>query len=247
MAHEYQEVGVVSGLDRFPVKSMAGENIEQTHVGWHGLDGDRRFAFLQSENKSGFPYLTPREHPKLVLYQPYFVNPSDICISPIRVKTPDGRDLPVDSQELLEQLSHESGRKIQLLQLWSGTFDTMDVSLITVTSQKSLEEMVGFDLDARRFRSNITVEALASNKRPFPEDKWVGCLLKFGDRDDSARIRIKRKDVRCMVVNLDPESAKQNPAVLKKIVAERKNQLGVYGTTERPGTIEVGDTVVLAK
>ena len=44
MAHEYQEAGVVSAVNRFPVKSMAGEDIEQTHVGWHGLDGDRRFA-----------------------------------------------------------------------------------------------------------------------------------------------------------------------------------------------------------
>jgi hypothetical protein len=41
--------------------------------------------------------------------------------------------------------------------------------------------------------------------------------------------------------------ADQNPAVLKEIVAKRKNQLGVYGTTERPGTIEVGDTVLIAK
>ncbi len=247
MAHEYQEVGSVLTLSRFPVKSMAGERIDETRVGWHGLDGDRRFAFLQSQNSSGFPWFTAREYPRLILYQPYFVNPSDVRNSPIGVKTPDGLDLPVDGSELVDQLQRESHRSIQLIQVWSGIFDAMDISLITKTTEESLEGMLGCELDSRRFRSNITIEPLVENKRPFPEDKWVGCLLKFGDRDDSARIRVNRKDVRCMVVNVDPNSAHQNPAVLKEIVAKRKNQLGVYATTERPGTIKIGDSVFIVK
>ena len=50
-----------------------------------------------------------------------------------------------------------------------------------------------------------------------------------------------------MVVNLDSASGKQNPAVLKQIVQTRKNQLGVYGTTERPGMARVGDVIRLLK
>ena len=36
--------GRVAGLWRYPVKSMAGERLEQTELGWHGLPGDRRYA-----------------------------------------------------------------------------------------------------------------------------------------------------------------------------------------------------------
>jgi hypothetical protein len=50
-----------------------------------------------------------------------------------------------------------------------------------------------------------------------------------------------------MVVNLDPSTARQNPEILKEVVKNRKNFLGTYGGTERPGTIEVGDKIFLVK
>ncbi len=243
MSRQYEEVGTVKELMRFLVKSMTGERIDESRIGWHGLDCDRRFALLKSQDKSGFPWFTSRDHPSLVLYQPYLVDPTNARESAVRVKTPDGQDFAIDSPELLEELRRKSGKPIQAVQLWSGAFDAMDISLISVESSKSLDAMVGNKLDRRRFRSNIVIETTPYLTREFPEEKFVGGLLKFGDRDDSATIRIKRKDVRCMVVNIDPETAKQDPAVLKQIVAQRKNQLGVYGTTERPGTIKVGDVI----
>ncbi len=247
MSRQYEEVGVVRDLTRFPVKSMSGEAIKETRTGWHGLDGDRRLALLNPDDKSGFPWITSRDYPPLVRYQPYFVDPLNIRESAVRVKTPDGLDLPIDSPELLDELRRESRKPIQLIQLWSGAFDAMDISMISIESIKSLEAMVGNDLDRRRFRSNVTIETTPYVTREFPEDKFVGGLLKFGDREDSATIRVKRKDVRCMVVNINPDTAKQEPAVLKEIVTQRKNQLGVYGTTERPGTIKVGDVIRWSK
>jgi hypothetical protein len=67
------------------------------------------------------------------------------------------------------------------------------------------------------------------------------------DTGDRARIRVNRKDKRCMVINLDVDTAKQNPEVLKVAVNARKNLAGVYGTTERPALLEVGDAVWLEK
>ena len=247
MTRQYEDVGIVRGLRRFPVKSMAGEEIEETRVGWHGLEKDRQFALLTPHDKSGFPWLTSRDFPGLVRYQPSFVDPNNVRESAVRVRTPGGGDLPIDSPDLLDELQRDCGQPIQLIQLWSGVFDAMDISLISVESIKAIEALVGHELGQPRFRSNITIETTPYITRDFPEDKLVGGLLKFGDRDDSATIRVKRKDVRCMVVNIDPLTAKQDPAVLKQIVAQRKNQLGVYGTTERPGTIKVGDVLRFCK
>jgi len=134
-----------------------------------------------------------------------------------------------------------------LLQNWSGIFDAMDVSIMSIESRKSLESIVGSELDSRRFRANITIETLPYVTRDFPEDKFIGCLLKFGEHSDSARVRVKRKDIRCMVVNINPSTAKQDPIVLKKIVSERRNLVGVYGTVERPGIIKVGDSIFISK
>ena len=40
-------VGRVAGLWRYPVKSMAAERLENVEVSWHGLAGDRRWAFIR--------------------------------------------------------------------------------------------------------------------------------------------------------------------------------------------------------
>src|SRR5438552_3568421 len=39
------ELGRVREIVRYPVKSMAGVPAESAFLGWHGLEGDRRFAF----------------------------------------------------------------------------------------------------------------------------------------------------------------------------------------------------------
>ena len=40
-------VGRVAALWRYPVKSMAAEGLEEVEVSWHGLAGDRRWAFVR--------------------------------------------------------------------------------------------------------------------------------------------------------------------------------------------------------
>ncbi len=39
-------VGRVAALRRYPVKSMAAEELDAVEVSWHGLAGDRRWAFV---------------------------------------------------------------------------------------------------------------------------------------------------------------------------------------------------------
>lgn len=245
MAKEYKEVATVKDLCRYPVKSMAGERLEEIRVGWHGLNGDRRYAFTRVDNKSGFPWLTPRQFPRLVLYSAYFLNPNDVDNSQVVVRTPESRELALEAEELRSEIEDACKHKIRLMQLWRGTYDSMDISLIGQASIKAISERVGFELEMQRFRPNLLVETF--EEKPHQEDRWVGELLVFGDRENSARIRINRKDLRCMVVNLDLKTAQQHPAILKAIVESRKNYLGIYGTTERPGTIRVGDIIRMVK
>ena len=172
MAHQYEEVGRVRGLSRFPFKSMSGEAIQESRIGWHGIEGDRRFAILKSTDKSGFPWFTCRDYPPLVQYRASYVDPGNLRDSAIQVKTPAGHDLPAGSPELLEELQQHSKTPLQLIQLWSGVFDAMDISVISVESIKSVEVMVGGKLDERRFRSNITIETTPFLTREFPEEKF---------------------------------------------------------------------------
>ncbi len=89
-------LGRVVGLWRYPVKAMAGEVLSQVHVGWHGLAGDRRWAFIRDGmTSSGFPWLTLRECPAMSRYQPRLLDASIPDRSPAQILTPDGDTLDV--------------------------------------------------------------------------------------------------------------------------------------------------------
>src|SRR5260370_4442887 len=38
------ELGHISAIFRYPIKSMAGERLDSAKIGWHGIEGDRRLA-----------------------------------------------------------------------------------------------------------------------------------------------------------------------------------------------------------
>src|SRR4051794_26808062 len=95
------QVGIVKELNLYPVKSMDGHTVEAAFLNWHGLDGDRKYAFVQDGNTSNFPWLTAREIPRMLHYRPYFVEPNNRVKSAICVKTPDGLDLALESADLI--------------------------------------------------------------------------------------------------------------------------------------------------
>ena len=92
-------VGRVVGLWRYPVKSMAGEPLTEVEVSWHGLSGDRRWAFIRDGlTQSGFPWLTLRERADMSHYQPSFVDPTQPDKSPTLVRTPSGNVFDVTAR-----------------------------------------------------------------------------------------------------------------------------------------------------
>jgi len=239
-------VAVVTQQTIYPVKGMGGQAIDQHRIGWHGMPADRRFAFVSSRPNpnDGLPWLSARDLPRLVAYTARSTGGNGM--TDIVVYTSDGHTFPLASEELLAEISAVFGSPVALTQIYRGTFDSMDLSLISEQSVRSIGQAVGLDLDVERFRANIVVSAFA--ERPFPEERWIGETLVFGDRTDSARIRINRKTERCMVVNLERETGRQtHPEILREIVSNRRNRLGVYGSTEFPGTIHVGDTVRIVR
>ena len=83
------------------------------------------------------------------------------------------------------------------------------------------------------------------DREPFLEDWWVGGTLVFGDREPRPAVSVTVRDVRCMMINLDPDTGTQDARVLKTVVRLNKNNAGVYGTVVQTGTIRVGDLVSL--
>jgi len=53
------------------------------------------------------------------------------------------------------------------------------------------------------------------------------------------------RDVRCSMVNLDPDSASPAPEVPKAVVCANQNNAGIYGAVTRLGRLAVGQTILL--
>lgn len=228
-------VGRVVGLWRYPVKSMGAEALTEVDVNWHGLVGDRRWAFIRNGvPNSGFPWFTLRERSDLNHYRPYFIDATAPDKSPVRVRTPDGHDFAVSDPVLGQRLDPAGLRAIKQDR---GVFDTFPLSLITTGAIATLGAEMGEALDVQRFRPNILIET--NTDSPVPEEAWVGCVLRIG----GLQLRIDKRDGRCAVITIDPATTVQNPAILRRVVESREGCLGVYGSVVMPGRIVLGDSV----
>jgi uncharacterized protein len=237
------EIGHVEAIFRYPVKSMGGERLETANLGWHGLEGDRRLAFRRLANRSGMPWLTACKLPDLLLFRPQRCEggaPGDI---PTHIRTPGGEEMPVFGEDLAREVGRRYGCPVEMMQLNHGIFDEASISVIASDTVHQIGRLAGLALDMRRFRPNIVVRLLRS--LPFQEDEWLGGVLSFGDGHEGPAVTVTMRDVRCSMVNLDPDSASPAPGVLKAVVRVNQNNAGVYGAVTRIGRLAVGQTVVL--
>lgn len=234
-------VGHIDAIFRYPVKSMGGESIDRADLGWHGVDGDRRLAVRRLDDRSGFPWLTASRLPELIRFTPQRHDGSAGADLPSHVRTPDDQDLALFSAELASEISRRCGSPVELVHLNRGIFDEASLSVITAPTVAEIGRLSAQPADVRRFRPNVLIAPAGS--APFGEDDWVDGVLTFGDGRDAAAVHVTNFDERCAMVNLEPDTARVTPEVLKAIVQARNNKAGVYATVIRRGELAVGQPV----
>jgi uncharacterized protein len=237
------EIGQVEAIFRYPVKSMRGESLEAATLGWHGLDGDRRLAFRRLDERGGFPWLSASKLPDLIAFTPLRRGDGNDEALPTHVRTPEGQEMPVFGEALAAEVGRRLGAPVEMMQLRHGIFDDASISVIATATVREICRRAERSTDIRRFRPNIVVRSTLA--RPFEEDQWVGGVLTFGDGDDAPAVTVTLRDVRCAMVNIDPDEGSLSPEVMKVCVRANENNAGVYGTVTRIGRLAVGQTLFL--
>jgi uncharacterized protein YcbX len=232
-------VGHVSALNRFPVKSMAGERLAMAELDWQGIEGDRQYAFVRAANGTRFPWLTAREVPAMVLHHARFADPARPKRSAVMVETPDGATLSLHDPMLKAHLEEAAGEPAALIQVARGCYDSMPVSIQSSAGHVALEAAHGGMLDIDRFRINVIVES------DLPATLWQGRRLAFGDEEDGAVVQCADPIARCVIVTIDPATGAKEPRVLRTVAQAFGNSYGVYSSPTRPGLIRIGDPVRL--
>jgi uncharacterized protein YcbX len=131
-----------------------------------------------------------------------------------------------------------------------GSFlDVFPVSVLTTSTLARLSDLQPQSrMDRRRFRMNVVL-----NTQPvgFIENDWIGQALAVGK---TTRFDIALADPRCVMVTLAQDELPKDTDVLKGLVRHNRLQLGdmgafpcagVYAVVATPGTVRVGDEVLL--
>ena len=234
-------LGHVHELAWYPVKSMGGVMTDSAFLGWHGLQGDRRFAFRRLEDKSGFPWLSASRLPELLLYQPVGLDENAQEPTPTHIRTPEGIELAIGSAELQHSVAERFGSAVELMKLKHGIFDEASVSVINLATIAAIGREAEQNLDTRRFRANIVIAT--ESTEAFLEDQWIGGRLIFGDYETGPIVNLTQRDPRCVMINLDPDTAQPDPRIMKAAVRLNGNDAGAYGTVARTGQISLGQSV----
>jgi hypothetical protein len=237
------EIGQIESLFRYPVKSMRGEPLDAASLGWHGLDGDRRLAFRRLDERGGFPWLSASSLPDLISFTPVRREDGNGEALPTHVLTPEGEEMPVLGEALAAEVGRRYGAPVQMMHLKHGIFDEASISVITSATAREIGRLAGRTADIRRFRPNIVVRS--TRAVPFEEDQWVGGVLTFGEADETPAVTVTMRDLRCVMVNFDPDGGSPAPELMRACVRANQNNAGIYGTVTRTGRLAVGQTVVL--
>lgn len=240
-----ERIGTLEILRRYPVKSMKGEDLEEAFMSYGGLIGDRVYAFVDETNTSNFPWMTARQKGELVLFKPRFRSAPrpekqypDMEEYSLDVETPEGEVFDIRDPAFASYLGKRFEKPLTLRFSEKGMWDSRPVSLFGMDTLRALEGETGLSLDHRRFRANCYVRW--ESGQPFFEDGLVGRTLQIGEK---AKIVISKKDVRCVVVTLDPETAAPTPRILTHLARAHENCAGVYAVVLQEGIVRRGDSV----
>ncbi len=234
-------VGTVEALWRYPVKSMAGEQLTQAPVDVRGILGDRLYAIRDTDGKLGGGKNTRRFRRMdglLDFHAGYLPD-----LTPV-ITLPDGRTVNGDDEHVHWAVSDGLDRPGVTLVKESviSHFDEEPLHLVTTASMTWLNDQApAADVDVRRVRPNVVIRVDRTAGRP--EDAWVGHELRIGTH---LVIDIVDTVQRCVMVNAAQDELAQTSEVLRALADTSDLQFGVYARVAVPGRVKVGDEVVLA-
>ena len=252
----------------YPIKSTKAISLNSTTVDRLGLQWDRRWMLVDDEGK----YMTQRHFPmmsqlrvelkrnKAELHIP---NKSPLSIQPepnqhrMTVKIWDDQ---VDAMHVSEDIDAAVSEFLQTScrlvffdddaersvdQNYAKPDDTTAFSdgfpllVISQGSLDALNERMDEPVSMLRFRPNLVIDGVS----PFAEDEYN--RMQIGD----VIFRIVKPCARCVMVNVNPQTAEKSAIVLRTLVSFRQMDGKVYfGQNVIPdcsGNITIGDTVKL--
>jgi uncharacterized protein YcbX len=205
---------------RYPVKSMAGEQLLTARLTETGIEGDRT---IQVQDKDG-RIVTSRTRPGLLGFRATLDRNGEPLV--------DGR--PWSDPTVLAAVQKIVGPDARLVR--DDSLDRFDVLPLLVATDGAIE---AFGRDGRRLRPNLIIGGVAG----LEERNWPGGRLQIGD----VVIRIHDLRSRCVMTTFDPDTLAHDPNVLRDIVGRFGGKLALNCSVVAGGEIQVNQEVRLLR
>jgi uncharacterized protein len=266
-------LGRVAAINRYPVKSMQGESLASALLTEHGIVGDRQWALRDLTTgkiisakvpKLGIPLLTcgavtqvdgsvsvtvdgltaPVTQVDAVLTQ--------LLGRDVRMEQLSGADEVYASEWPEIEDTVLSGMELDLSLAKGSYADLSPLHLLTSSSLAHLNTLAeGSNITANRFRPGILIETDPTTEA-FVENNWNAIRVSVG----SAELLLGAASPRCIMTTLPQpvDGLDRDPAVLQAIAKHNRRDfggfgnfacLGVYADVARPGSVAVGDELVV--
>ncbi|MBA3557813.1 MAG: MOSC domain-containing protein [Gemmatimonadaceae bacterium] len=205
----------IEGLWRYPVKTLAGEEIHSAHLSMAGIPGDR---IVHVRGPEGLR--TSRRHYRLLGIH---------------------GSLGPDGQPLVNGHAWNSGEALALVRAAAGDdarleaydgLERFDVLPLLVATDGAVN---AFGHGIRRLRPNILIGGVDG----LDEIHWPGSELHIGE----AIVRLDSLRGRCPMTTVDPDTLERDPEILRDIGRRFNGRLALNAEVLQPGLISVGDSV----
>jgi hypothetical protein len=233
--------GRVLSLHRYPVKSMAGEQVDALRLDRRGAGGDRTHALIWAGTNRR---LTARQAPRMLAWRAGYDVPGgelDPTDPPLPTLTsPDGTEHRWDDEGLPATLEASIGWPVTLRRDVGGQQDLGETVLVTVqASLDAVDAALELPVDLRRFRPNVHLQL---DSEAFAEHGWEGRRLRVGD----VELKLIHPCERCVIVTRDPDTCERDSRILLWLMRHQRELFGINAEIPDPGgTIRAGDPVEL--
>lgn len=208
----------IAEIWRYPVKSMAGEQLQSARLTDLGIDGDRVVQVQDARSH----VVTSRTHPELLGFHAALDEQGQPVI--------DGK--PWSAPSVLASIQRIVGPGAQLVR--DESLERFDVLPLLVATDGAI---AAFGRDRRRLRPNLVIGGVSG----LDERTWPGRRLIAGD----VVIHIEDLRGRCIMTTFDPDTLAHDPNVLRDIVKRFAGKLALNCDVVEDGSISVGQEVTL--
>lgn len=210
----------VKEIWRYPVKSMAGEQLQSASLTQAGIDGDR---IIQVRNAQGRT-VTSRTYPGLLGFRATLNEDGNPMVG----------DRPWADLSVLAAVQQIVGPGAKLVH--DESLDRFDILPLLVATDGAI---AAFGRDRRRLRPNIVIGGVNG----LEEREWEGGQLHIGD----VVVGIQDLRGRCIMTTFDPDTLAHDPNVLRDIVKRFGGTLALNCDVVQGGRIKVNQEVKILR